>query len=195
MARNSTPRQQPRKRKAADLVVGLDDFASICGVTPETMRKHLPKGPADWILERGGRGRGYKIAAAAAVEWWKTRSSGGGDEAEKAAAIAELRLQMLGDAGDDEGLLLSGKQRYEEFRAGQAELEYRETIGELCRVADIEGETVNAVIELRRQLQGVGNAIRRRFGLDLEVATAIDEAIGERLAAFVAKIDVDVDGD
>ncbi|MBB5714531.1 hypothetical protein [Sphingomonas aerophila] len=160
------------------------------------MRKHLAQAPADapWLIERGRRGVGYKIAAGGAVAWWRTRSVGGGEDDAKLAAIAELRMQMLGDAGDDDGLLLTGKQRYEEYKAGEAELLYRRTIGELCRVADIEAETSNAAIELRRQLQGVGPAIRRQFGLAKEVETAIEALIGEKLAAFSKALDVDVDG-
>jgi predicted transcriptional regulator len=197
MARASTPRQAPRKRKADELIVSLDEFASLCGVTPETMRSHLKQAPAnaDWLLERGRRGVGYKIAAKSALAWWSNRSGGDGDDDLRKQALAELRLQMLGDAGDDDGLLLTGKQRYEEYKAGEAELAYRLSIGELCRVAEIEGETVNAVIELRRQLLGVGATIRRQFGLDREVETAIDALLGEKLGEFVKKLDVDVDGD
>ena len=197
MARPSTPRQAPRKRKATELIVSLDEFASIVGVTPETMRTHLKQAPpdADWLLERGRRGVGYKIAAAGAVAWWKSRSGGGTGNDARLAGIAEFRLQLLGDAGDDEGLLLTGKQRFEEFKAGEAELTYRQSIGELCRVADIEGETTNAVIELRRKLQRVGPAIRRKFGLSREIETAIAEEQAAALAEFVKELDVDVDDD
>ena len=196
MARSSTPRQTPKKRKASEIIVSLDEFASICGVTPETMRKHLAQAPADapWLIERGRRGVGYKIAAAGAVAWWRSRSSAGSDDEARLAQLAEWRMQSLGDAGDDDGLLLTGKQRYEEFRAAEAELLYRRTIGELCRVADIEAETSNATIELRRQLQGVGPAIRRQFALAKEVETAIEALIGEKLAAFIKALDTDVDG-
>ncbi|WP_267433795.1 hypothetical protein [Sphingomonas sp. GM_Shp_1] len=195
MARAATPRQAPKKRKSSDLIVSLDELASICGVTPETMRKHLANAPADaeWIIERGRRGVGYKIVAAGAVEWWKSRGTANVESDERSAALAEWRLSALGDAGDDEGLGLTGKQRYEEFKAGEAELAYRQAIGELARVADIEAETVNAVIELRRQLQAVGRVVRRQFGLEKEVETAIDDEIAKRLAKFVATLDVDVD--
>ena len=194
MARAATPRQPPRKRKANELIISLDEFASICGVTPETMRTHLKQAPAnaEWLLERGRRGVGYKIAATGAVAWWQSRS-GNGDDDVKRAAIAELRMQMLGDAGDDEGLLLTGKQRFEEFKAGEAELAYRLSIGELCRVTEIESETTNAVIELRRKLLRVGPAVRRKHGLSRDVEGAITEAIGAALNDFVAKLDVDFD--
>ncbi|WP_426255792.1 hypothetical protein [Sphingomonas sp. DC2300-3] len=194
MARAATPRAAPRKRKSDELIVNLDEFASLCGVTPETMRSHLKAAPAKapWILERGTRGRGYKIAALAGVEWWKQRAAAGGDDDGRAAKLAELRLSMLGGDASEDDLLLSGKQRGDEFKAGLAELEYREAMGELTRVHDYEAETVNAVIELRRQLQGVGLTIRRRFSLDREVQDAIDDLIGDRLKLFVEALDADV---
>jgi hypothetical protein len=195
MAVRSSPQRAPRKRKASELIISLDEFASICGVTAETMRSHLKQAPADaeWLIERGRRGVGYKIRAADAVAWWKSRSNSGGDDDIRRAQLAEWRLTALGDAGDDEGLGLTGKQRFDEYRAGEAELAYRQAIGELCRAADIEEETVNAVIELRRQLQGVGPIIRHKFKLDKEVQTAIDEEIASRLAAFIKVLDVDAD--
>lgn len=196
MAR-STPSAAPRKRKAHELVVSLDEFAALCGVTPETMRNHLKQAPAsaEWLLERGRRGVGYKIAAEAALAWWRSRSANAGEDNVRQQQLAELRLQMLGDTGDDDGLLLTGKQRYEEYKAGEAELAYRQSIGELCRVAEIEGETANAAIELRRELQAVGRTIRKRFELAIDVERAIDALISEKLAAFLTKLDVDVDTD
>jgi phage terminase Nu1 subunit (DNA packaging protein) len=193
MARASTPRAAPRKRRADELIVNLDEFASLCGVTPETMRGHLKVAPADakWILERGARGRGYKIAAQAALEWWRKRTANDGEDADRRQRLAELRLQMMGGDAGEEDVLLTGKQRYEEYRAGEAELAYRQAIGELARLADIENELVNSVIELRRQLQGVGRSIRRKFGLDRDVESAIDELIGKRLKEFVKALDVD----
>lgn len=195
MARAATPRAAPRKRKSNELIVSLDEFAALCGVTPETMRNHLKQAPpeADWLLARGRRGVGYKIAAEAALAWYRQRGAGDGVDSARQAQLAELRLQMLGDAGDDDGLLLTGKQRYEEYRAGEAELAYRQSIGELCRVAEIENETVNAVIELRRQLQGIGPTIRRKFGLDRDVEIGIEELLAEKLAAFVKALDADVE--
>jgi len=194
MAKEPALRPAARKRKGNELIVTLDEFASICGVTPETMRNHLKQAPAsaEWLIERGSRGRGYKIAAAGAVAWYQSRSAGGDDVDARSAAMAELRMQMLGDAGDDEGLGFTGKQRYEEYKAGEAELAYRQAIGELCRIAEVAAETVNAVIELRRGLQGVGPTIRRKFNLDREVETAIEELIGEKLAALIKTLDVDV---
>ncbi|WP_267397748.1 MULTISPECIES: hypothetical protein [unclassified Sphingomonas] len=195
MARAATPRAAPRKRKSNELIVSLDEFAALCGVTPETMRNHLKQAPgeADWLLARGRRGVGYKIAAEAALAWYRQRGAGDGVDAARQAQLAELRLQMLGDAGDDDGLLLTGKQRYEEYRAGEAELAYRQSIGELCRVAEIENETVNAVIELRRQLQGIGSTIRKEFGLERKIELSIEKLIGEKLAAFVKALDADVE--
>lgn len=179
-----------RSEDPAGLIVSLDELASICSVTPETMRKHLKGAPDDavWLLERGRRGVGYKIEVTGAVAWWKSRGGDEGEDDARQAALTEWRQQALGDLADEEGTGLSGKIRYEEFRAAQAELTYRMRIGELCRAAEFEDHTVNAVIELRRQLQAVGPAVRREFGLGREVADAIETKIGERIAAFVKKL-------
>lgn len=179
-----------RSEEPVGLIVSLDELASICGITPETMRKHLKDAPddADWLLERGRRGVGYQIEAAGAVAWWKSRGGDGSEDDARRAALSEWRQQALGDLADEEGAGLSGKIRYEEFRAAKSELEYRLLIGELCRAAEFEDHTVNAVIELRRQLQAVGPAIRREFGLAREVGDAIETKIGERVAAFVKKL-------
>lgn len=180
---------------AGDLIVSLDELASICGVTPETMRKHLKSAPddADWLLERGRRGVGYRILAGGAVAWWKSRAGEGGEDDARRSALAEWRLTALGDLADEDGPALTGKERYDEFRAAEAELNYRKKIGELCRVIEIEDHTVNAVIELRRQLQTVGSTIRRDFGLSREIAEAIEAKIGEKLAVFVKKLGADPD--
>ena len=195
MARTPTARPPVRKRRTDELIVNLDEFASICGVSRETMRDHLKTAPpkAAWILERGTRGRGYKIAAEAAVQWWQKRSSATGEDDAKLQRMAQMRLTLMGGDANEDDLVLSGKQRGDEFKAGLAELEYRETMGELVRASDIEAETVNAVIELRRQLQGIGRKIRRRFNLEREVEDAIDDLIAEQLRAFVKTLDVDAD--
>lgn len=199
MAKASTPRSGTRKGKSAELIVTLDEFASLCSVTPETMRSHLKAAPADadWILVRGRRGVGYQIAAQRALAWYRTRGKGTGPGTDDARQqqLQELRFQMLGDAGDDEGLGLSGKERNEEYKAAERELLYRQLIGDLCRAGEVEAETANAVIELRRQLQGIGPTIRKKFDLAREVENAIEAAIAEKLIAFVQKLDVDVSDD
>jgi hypothetical protein len=188
--------EPPKKRRSAELIVNLDELASICSVTPETMRTHLAGAPAeaDWIVQRGRRGVGYKLKAEGAVAWWKSR--GAADDAgedEHRRKLAELRMQMLGGDSAEDTLTLSGKQRYEEFRAGEAELAYRQAIGELVRVADLEPELVNAVIDLRRNLQAIGRTIRRKFQLSKAVELAIDKLIGGLLEEFARKLDVDHD--
>lgn len=195
MARPATSARGQKKRGKAELIVNLDEFASICSVTPETMRKHLGDAPADapWMIERGRRGVGFKIAAAGGVEWWTNRSNAGdADENARRSAIAEWRMMALGDGGDDEGFRMTGSERSAEFQAGMVELKYREAIGELAKVATIQDEIANAVIELRRQLLRVAPEIRREHDLTKELELAIEAKIADRLTAFVGKLDVDV---
>lgn len=195
MAQPTTGRRAPKRAAKGPLIVSLDEFASICSVTPETMRKHLADAPADaeWMIERGRRGVGYKIAAPGAVAWWKSRSSvGDAEDDARRSQLAEWRLMAMGDGGDDEGFRMTGAERSAEFQAGMVELRYRELIGELARVATIQDEIANAVIELRRQLLRVAPELRREHGFEKELELAIEAKIAERLAAFVAKLDVDV---
>ena len=194
MARKPSTRPAPRRKRSDELVVNLEEFASLCGVTPETMRAHLKAAPANasWIIKRGRRGSGYQIAAHGGITWWKEKTAGAGDAASKRSQqLAQLRLQMLGGDAAEEELLLTGKQRYDEFRAGEAELSYRQAIGELVRAADVEAEISNAVIELRRQLQRVGTDVARQLGLDRSAAAVIDDMIAAKLNAFVEALDSD----
>lgn len=186
----------PKARRSAELIVNLDELAAICSVTPETMRTHLAGAPADadWIVQRGRRGVGYKLKAEGAVTWWRSRGAeNDAGEDDRRRKLAELRMSMLGGDAAEDTLTLSGKQRYEEFRAGEAELAYRQAIGELVRVADLEPELVNAVIDLRRNLQAIGRTIRRKFQLTKPVELAIDKLIGGLLEEFARKLDVDHD--
>ena len=60
-----------------DLIVNLEEFAELCGVTAETMRVHVKAvdGDAAWLIERGARGRGYAIEAMGGLAWWKAKES------------------------------------------------------------------------------------------------------------------------
>lgn len=192
----TTARTASKKAKPADdLTVSLDEFAALCGVTPETMRSHLKTSPpdAEWMRVRGRPGVGYQIEAKGALAWYRSRGTGtgAGTDEIRQQRLAELRAQMLGDGdgGDDEGLILTGKQRYDEFRAGRAALDYLAEIKVLVRADEMEDATVNAVIELRRQLQEIGPRIRKKFDLPREAETAIETTIAESLAMFVKKLD------
>ena len=146
----ATARTASKKAKPADdLTVSLDEFAALCGVTPETMRSHLKTSPpdAEWMRVRGRPGVGYQIEAKGALAWYRSRGTGtgAGTDEIRQQRLAELRAQMLGDGdgGDDEGLILTGKQRYDEFRAGRAALDYLAEIKVLVRADEMEDATVN----------------------------------------------------
>jgi predicted transcriptional regulator len=204
MAKAPKPRAAPKTatkkaKPADDLTVTLDEFAALCGVTPETMRAHLKTAPvdADWMLVRGRPGVGYQIEAKGALAWYRTRKTAGasGPDDIRRRQLEEWRLQMLGDVGSDEGLNLTGKQRYEEYKAGEAEMDFLTKMGSLCRADEIEGAMMNAAIELRRHLQAIGPTIRKKFDLGREVEAAIETLIAERLTAFVTKIGAPADTD
>lgn len=76
---------------APQLVVNLEEFADLCGVTAETMRVHVKAvdSTASWLLERGDRGRGYKIEPVGGLAWWKAkRAEDDGADAERRASCS-----------------------------------------------------------------------------------------------------------
>lgn len=175
------------------LIVNLEEFAELCGVTAETMRVHVrgveePR-PA-WLIERGDRGRGYKIEAEGGLAWWKAKREE--DEklsVERQAALQQLRFEHLGDAADSEdALTLSGRQRREEYAAVVERIKLRRMMGELVETAELEGPAMAAVIELRRQLMLVPAEFAAAAGLSPSdvrpLAAMLERAVNTFLAAL-----------
>lgn len=172
-----------------DLIVNLDEFSELCGVTAETMRVHIRgiEGHPTWLVERGDRGRGYKIEAEGGLAWWKAKRD---DEeqasAERQAQLHQLRLDLLGDAADEpDGLGLSGKQRREEYAAVMERIKLRRTMGELVEVAALDGPGANAVVELRRKLQLVAPEFAAKVDLSIEDRNTLAAMIERAVSSFL----------
>lgn len=171
------------------LVVNLDEFSELCGVTAETMRVHVRaiEGNPDWLIERGDRGRGYKIEAEGGVAWWKAkREADDQASADRQAELAQLRLDLLGDAAENpEALSLSGRQRRDEIDAAMARIKLRRTMGELVEVGEIEGPAAAAAIELRRRLLMVPAEFAAEAGLAPDDVKPLRTLIERALNAFL----------
>jgi hypothetical protein len=174
------------------LVVNLEEFAELCGVTGETMRGHI-RGVEDspaWLIERGDRGRGYKIEPEGGLVWWRAkRDQADADAAEHKEALAQLRLDILGDQGEDGDLLtLSGKQRREEYAATIDRIKLQRMMGELVEAAQVETALTHAAVEARRRFGLIAGEYAAEAGLSPEevkpLAILIERAVGE----FVDKI-------
>lgn len=170
-------------------IVNLEEFADLCGVTGETMRTHLRAvdGQPDWLVERGDRGRGYKIEAEGGVAWWKARR-----EAEETASeerrlqLAQLRLDLMGGAAEgDTALGLSGRQRREEYEAGFKALEFRKAMGELVVKAEVQHVLLGAIVELRRRLLLCPGEFAIRAGLDPAQVRPLEDILGRSIDGFV----------
>lgn len=182
---------------ADDLIVSLDEFAELAGVTSETMRSHLKELGRDgspmpvWLVERGDRGRAYKIEAEGAIAWWQAKREA--DEqvgAERAARLQQLRFETIGDVVDKpEQLSLSGRQRREEYAAAMEGIKYRKLLGDLVERADIERVLTTAAVEHRRALQKLPAEFGIAVGLTADQQRKLDTMIEQAINKFVTAIE------
>lgn len=179
---------------ADQLIVNLEEFAELCGITAETMRVHIRTvdGSADWLIERGERGRGYKIEARGGVAWWRDkRDRDDLADAERRAQLQQLRFELTGGAVEEaETMKLSGRQRSEEYGAALQALKLREQMGELIPKSALEHELSVATVALRRRLQRVPGEFVVAQGLDAALVRPLKAAIGRALTEFVDAISV-----
>lgn len=174
------------------MIVNLDEFSELCGVTSETMRVHIRQveGTPAWLVERGDRGRGYKIEADGGMAWWKARRDA--DEsasAERRAQLQQLRFDHLGDAAEgEEALSLSGRQRREEYMAVMERIKLRRLMGELVEWAELESLMINAAVDLRRKLALVPGEFAAQTGIPLDQVKPLEILLGRALDAFVAAL-------
>lgn len=174
------------------LVVNLEEFSELCGVTPETMRGHIRAvegGPA-WLIERGDRGRGYKIETDGGIAWWRAkREEAEASDAEHQQNLAQLRLELLGDRVErDDALALSGKQRRDEYAAAMDRIRLRRTMGELVERAEIEPLLSHAAVEARRRLMLVPGEYAALAGLDPAEVKPLEEMIARVVDEFAAAL-------
>jgi hypothetical protein len=180
------------------LIVNMDEFSELCGVTTETMRKHINavEGAPPWLLERGDKGRGYRIEAEGGLAWWKAKRE---DEdklsAERQAQLSQLRFEHLGAAADsEEALSLSGKQRREEYAAVLERIKLRRIMGELVERAELEALLTHAAVEARQRLMRVPGEYAASMGIAIEDVGPLAELIERVVADFVASLSLPAPG-
>ena len=173
-------------------IANLEEFAKVCGVTPETMRAHLKtvEGEPDWLIAKGDRGRGYEIEAAAGVEWWKARQdSAASANAERLAQLAQMRFDLLGPVGGEAApLTMSGRMRSEEIDAAFKELNFRKAKGELVEVAEVQHALIPAIVELRRRLALCSGEFAILAGLEPDQVRPLEGIHARAMDAFVASL-------
>jgi hypothetical protein len=181
---------------ATELTVSLDEFAELAGVTSETMRVHLKEllkdggeSPA-WLLERGDRGRAYKIEPVGGIEWWRSkREEEDRLSEERRDRLAQLRMDLVGEAtADPDQLTLSGRQRREEIAAAMEMIKYRRTLGQLVEKADLDRALSAAAVEHRRRLQRVAPEFGIEAGLSADQVKQLERKIERAVDQFVTAI-------
>lgn len=171
-------------------VIGdLKDFAEVCGVSEETMRKYFrtfDEVPV-WVITVGTKGRGYEIDCEAGLTWWKGRLEA--EElasAERRAQLQQLRFEHLGDAAEaEEALSLSAKQRRDEYAAVMERIKLRQTMGQLVDVGELEGPATSAAIDLRRRLMQVPTDFAAEAGLTPAEVKPLHALLERAIAAFL----------
>src|SRR5690349_5293140 len=152
------------------------------------MRVHLRELLKDgaepaWLLERGERGRAYRIEAEGGIAWWQAkREAMDLSSAERRDRLQQMRLDLVGDTTEAEkDLALSGRQRREEYEAAMTAIKYRRTLGELLERDAVERVLSSAAVALRRKLQQLAPEFGIAAGLPAdqvrELATRIERAV------------------
>lgn len=171
------------------LVVNVNEFADLCGVTSETMRVHLKAvdGTPDWLIERGTRGREYRIDARAGIAWWrKMRDDAALADADRGEQLTQLRLELTGGVVEDaEVLALSGKQRIQEYAAAEAAAKYRRMMGDLLDRHEVVRVLATAATELRRRLMQVPAEFAIREGLPPKSIIPLEGMLGRAVDDFL----------
>ena len=174
------------------LVVNLDEFSELCGVTAETMRGHIRgvEGSPAWLIERGDRGRGYKIEPEGGLAWWQAkREQADIEAAEHKEKLAQLRFSMLGDQAEgEEALSLSGKQRREEYAAVLDRIKLRRMMGELVEVSQLEPLLASAAVDLRQRLELIPGEMAAAMGVGSEEMAPLERMIERACNEFAAAI-------
>lgn len=173
------------------LIVNLDEFSELCGVTSETMRGYVKavEGMPDWLIKRGTRGSGYEIDAELGVAWWrKLREDEAAVGADRAERLAQLRLDLVGDVVEgEEALSLSGKQRREEYAATMERIKLRRIMNELGEVAAIEAVLSAAAVEHRRQLMLVPGEFAALTGMSPAEVAPLEALLAKAVDSFWSK--------
>lgn len=170
------------------LIVDLNEFSELCGVTAETMRAHIKALTEDpvWMIKRGQRGSGYEIDAEGGVAWWKDkRANEEQASAERRAQLAQLRLDLLGDAVEDEERLgLSGRQRLDDYAAALKRIELGKAMGQLIERGPLEAALSAAAVEHRRVLQLIPGQMMAECGLSNADAAQLEAMIAKAIDDF-----------
>lgn len=171
-----------------ELIVDLNEFSELCGVTAETMRVHIRALTDDpvWLVKRGDRGRGYEIEAEGGIAWWRAKREC--DEtatAERRAQLAQLRFEHLGDAAEtQEQMSLSGKQRMEEYAATLKRIELRRIMGDLIERKLLVAKLSGAAVEHRRRLDLVPNEMMAMTGMSHDDAEVLRGLLAKTVDEF-----------
>lgn len=180
------------------LIVNIDEFSELCGVTAETMRGYIKavEGNPAWLIERGSRGREYRIEAEGGIAWWRELREGEEiAEAGRKEQLQQLRMELIGEQAEGQtGLALSGRQRREEYGAAVDRIKLRRMMGELVERLELEDRLSHAAVECRRRLMQVPAEFAVKTGIPVDEMKPLYDLLEKAVDAFVTALELPASG-
>lgn len=177
-----------------DVIVSLDEFASLCEVTTETMRGYLKEvteaEAAGFVDERGSHGRAYKIRARAGFAWWQElKDREAAERQSREDKLAQLRLELSGGRDDEADVYrMSGKKRREEYEAELARIKLRTVKGELVEAGPLLAVLREAVLATRKAIMTVPTGFAKQWDIDRNARVDLEVRLAAVLDGLADKL-------
>jgi phage terminase Nu1 subunit (DNA packaging protein) len=179
------------RRSSADLHVNLTELASVTGVSANTLRGMMRDHEDFPIVSRGSNGKDYTFDVEAVKAWMDALAERqAAANAARRDELAEMQASLFGDgpAADENGRVLTAKERREAIEAELAEIRLRSVKGELVQVADME-QTIEAAFQyLRGELLALPDAVARELELDRDARLRLDNLVNRTLRGFAERL-------
>ena len=168
--------------------LNLGQFAKVVGSTEPTVRKRVDEaGDGDWLIERGSKGRDYKIHPVLGPLWWREEEERRRqEEAAKDEAVDQLRMTFLGDnALQAEVQGLSASDRLKELEVQKAlRIEARER-GVLVDRGALQRVLGNTMAMLSKQILSAAKTIGREADLKPAQRSEWEERVEKAMNAAI----------
>lgn len=168
--------------------LNLGQFAKVVGSTEPTVRKRVEESDGgSWLIERGSKGRDYRIHPVLGLEWWRGEEARR-REAEEAEeqAVEQLAMAFLGpNALKTEAQGLSAAEQLkllEVQKALRLEAQARGSLVDREQFVQLMGNTLSM---LTRRILAAAKAVAREADLKPVQRSAWEEAVEQAINAAI----------
>ena len=180
---------------APDVLVNLEAAAGFFNVSVPTFRKWIKEGCP--VVQDGDRGVAWHISLRAVKAWRDRRAEEErAEEERRRAALAQLRLELLGDQVEETPAGLTARDRAAEIEAELKAIKLAREKGALVQVDDVRLALAVVFKALSEAIRAIPDRVGAELGLGedvvgrmvLEVNAALDDAVdvAERALTEVA---------